>query len=414
MDGARTLYGATKLAAELLIEEYRAGLGVPAVIDRCGVIAGPWQMGKVDQGVFTHWMLAHHFGKPLSYIGFGGKGKQVRDLLHVEDLVDLVERQLLDPRGMGRAHRQRRRRPRVQPLAAGDDRDLPRADRQRGSDRAGRGDPRRRRADIPFRLREALQPGRVATTARRGAGARRHPRVDRRGRSANRPGPQHRRPRGGKGVSTNAGCDHHGGGRPDRLRGGRALRRRGLRRRRHRERHAGPLLRPRGLDLPRDRAACLPRTPSSAGRERRHPRRATQSTGSSASRRAGSSWSSTPPPSPPTTGRRAIRRPTSASTPTAPSTCSRPPAPTAPRRPSSSARPTRSTAIPRTGCRWRSWSCGWSCPSPIPTTRGSTPRCRSTPPPTRCSASPRRPPTCWCRSTAATSRCRRSASAAAA
>jgi CDP-paratose 2-epimerase len=99
LDGARTLYGATKLAAELLIEEYRAGLGVPAVIDRCGVIAGPWQMGKVDQGVFTHWMLAHHFEQPLSYIGFGGAGKQVRDLLHVEDLVDLVERQLLDPEG---------------------------------------------------------------------------------------------------------------------------------------------------------------------------------------------------------------------------------------------------------------------------------------------------------------------------
>ncbi len=95
--GARTLYGATKLAAELLIEEYRAGFGVPAVIDRCGVIAGPWQMGKVDQGVFTHWMLSHRFRQPLRYIGFGGEGKQVRDLLHVEDLVDLVERQLLEP-----------------------------------------------------------------------------------------------------------------------------------------------------------------------------------------------------------------------------------------------------------------------------------------------------------------------------
>jgi len=97
--GARTLYGTTKLAAELLIEEYRAGFGVPAVVDRCGVIAGPWQMGKVDQGVFTHWMLAHQFRNPLKYIGFGGGGKQVRDLLHVEDLVDLVERQLLDPEG---------------------------------------------------------------------------------------------------------------------------------------------------------------------------------------------------------------------------------------------------------------------------------------------------------------------------
>lgn len=97
LTGARTLYGTTKLAAELLIEEYRAAFGARAVIDRCGVIAGPWQMGKVDQGVFTHWMLAHHFKQPLSYIGFGGKGKQVRDLLHVEDLVDLVERQLLNP-----------------------------------------------------------------------------------------------------------------------------------------------------------------------------------------------------------------------------------------------------------------------------------------------------------------------------
>jgi CDP-paratose 2-epimerase len=94
--GPRTFYGTTKLAAEMLIEEYRAALGVQAVVDRCGVIAGPWQMGKVDQGVFTHWMLAHRFGNPLTYIGFGGEGKQVRDLLHVEDLVDLVERQLLD------------------------------------------------------------------------------------------------------------------------------------------------------------------------------------------------------------------------------------------------------------------------------------------------------------------------------
>jgi CDP-paratose 2-epimerase len=99
LGGARTLYGTTKLAAELLIEEYRAGFGLQAVVDRCGVIAGPWQMGKVDQGVFTHWLLAHHFGKPLSYIGFGGGGKQVRDLLHVLDVVDLVELQLLDPGG---------------------------------------------------------------------------------------------------------------------------------------------------------------------------------------------------------------------------------------------------------------------------------------------------------------------------
>ena len=95
--GWRTLYGATKLAAELLIEEYREAFGLTAWIDRCGVIAGPWQMGKVDQGVFTHWVLSHHFGLPLSYFGFGGSGKQVRDLLHVDDLTDLIELQLLEP-----------------------------------------------------------------------------------------------------------------------------------------------------------------------------------------------------------------------------------------------------------------------------------------------------------------------------
>ena len=97
LDGARTLYGTTKLSAELLIAEYAETYGLRAVIDRCGVIAGPWQMGKVDQGVFTFWLLAHRFGLDLRYIGYGGKGKQVRDLLHVDDLVELIDEQLGDP-----------------------------------------------------------------------------------------------------------------------------------------------------------------------------------------------------------------------------------------------------------------------------------------------------------------------------
>jgi CDP-paratose 2-epimerase len=97
LDGPRTLYGATKLAAELLVTEYAEAFGVPAVINRCGVIAGPWQMGKVDQGVFTYWLLAHHFGHDLRYIGYGGSGKQVRDLLHVDDLIELIDDQLERP-----------------------------------------------------------------------------------------------------------------------------------------------------------------------------------------------------------------------------------------------------------------------------------------------------------------------------
>lgn len=94
LPGPRTLYGASKLAAEILLGEYDAG---PWTVTRFGVIAGPWQMGKVDQGVFTHWLLSHRLGLPLRYIGYGGTGKQVRDLVHVEDAVDLVEMQLLDP-----------------------------------------------------------------------------------------------------------------------------------------------------------------------------------------------------------------------------------------------------------------------------------------------------------------------------
>jgi CDP-paratose 2-epimerase len=97
MEGARTLYGASKLSAELLVAEYAQSFGLATVVNRCGVVAGPWQMGKVDQGVFTYWMLAHHFKRPLAYIGFGGTGKQVRDLLHVADLAELVDDQLVRP-----------------------------------------------------------------------------------------------------------------------------------------------------------------------------------------------------------------------------------------------------------------------------------------------------------------------------
>jgi CDP-paratose 2-epimerase len=94
LEGARSLYGATKLASELLITEYAEAYGLRAVINRCGVLTGPWQMGKVDQGVFALWMLAHYFDRSLKYIGFGGTGKQVRDFLHIDDLLDLVYLQL--------------------------------------------------------------------------------------------------------------------------------------------------------------------------------------------------------------------------------------------------------------------------------------------------------------------------------
>ncbi len=92
--GVRSLYGATKLASELMIAEYSDIHGLRSVVDRCGVIAGPWQMGKTDQGFVLLWLARHHWDLPLQYIGFGGAGSQVRDVLHVDDLCDLVTWQL--------------------------------------------------------------------------------------------------------------------------------------------------------------------------------------------------------------------------------------------------------------------------------------------------------------------------------
>lgn len=92
--GARTLYGATKLASEIMVQEYAATHGLNSVINRCGVIAGPWQMGKTDQGFVVLWLMRHMQERPLDYIGFGGHGDQVRDVLHVDDLCDLVAYQL--------------------------------------------------------------------------------------------------------------------------------------------------------------------------------------------------------------------------------------------------------------------------------------------------------------------------------
>jgi CDP-paratose 2-epimerase len=94
LDGARSLYGMTKLAAELMIAEYADAYRMRTVIDRCGLIAGPRQMGKSDQGVIALWVAAHYFRRPLRYIGFGGSGKQVRDVLHIDDLCALVADQV--------------------------------------------------------------------------------------------------------------------------------------------------------------------------------------------------------------------------------------------------------------------------------------------------------------------------------
>lgn len=93
-EGARSYYGASKLASEMLAQEYAAASGLDVIINRCGVLAGAGQFGKVDQGVIALWVASHIFERPLKYVGFGGTGKQVRDLMHPDDLLALVLRQI--------------------------------------------------------------------------------------------------------------------------------------------------------------------------------------------------------------------------------------------------------------------------------------------------------------------------------
>ncbi len=92
--GSRSFYGTTKLASELLIQEYQELGGLNTVINRCGVISGPYQMGKVDQGVIVLWVARHFWKGELGYFGYGGTGKQVRDVLHIQDLFELIDLQL--------------------------------------------------------------------------------------------------------------------------------------------------------------------------------------------------------------------------------------------------------------------------------------------------------------------------------
>jgi CDP-paratose 2-epimerase len=94
LDGARSLYGMTKLAGELMVQEYADAYGFQFLINRCGLITGPWQMARSDQGVIAFWVAAHLFGRPLRYIGFGGSGKQVRDFLDIADLCTLIVEQI--------------------------------------------------------------------------------------------------------------------------------------------------------------------------------------------------------------------------------------------------------------------------------------------------------------------------------
>ncbi len=90
LNGPKTLYGATKLSSELFIEEFSYAFNLKYIINRCSVISGPLQFGKEDQGFVSLWVWRHMLNKKLKYIGYGGNGNQVRDVLHILDLCNLI------------------------------------------------------------------------------------------------------------------------------------------------------------------------------------------------------------------------------------------------------------------------------------------------------------------------------------
>lgn len=78
-------YGCSKGAADQYVIDYARTFGLPAAVFRMSCIYGPHQFGTEDQGWVAHFLISAIEGRPLTIYG---DGMQVRDILHVDDLVD--------------------------------------------------------------------------------------------------------------------------------------------------------------------------------------------------------------------------------------------------------------------------------------------------------------------------------------
>ena len=90
VENSKSIYGFTKLSSELLIKEYSYLHKIKYIVNRVALVSGPWQFGKEEQGFVSLWVWRHLNRLKLSYIGFGGTGRQVRDVLHIQDLCELI------------------------------------------------------------------------------------------------------------------------------------------------------------------------------------------------------------------------------------------------------------------------------------------------------------------------------------
>jgi CDP-paratose 2-epimerase len=80
-----TPYGCSKGAADQYVLDYAKSFGVPSVVFRMSCIYGPHQCGNEDQGWVAHFAISALEGQPITLYG---DGRQVRDILFVEDLAD--------------------------------------------------------------------------------------------------------------------------------------------------------------------------------------------------------------------------------------------------------------------------------------------------------------------------------------
>jgi CDP-paratose 2-epimerase len=90
-----SLFGASKLAADALVQEYGRYFGMNTVCFRAGCITGPRHAGAMLHGFLAYLVKCTLTGQP--YTVFGYKGKQVRDNIHAFDLVNMFWHYCLDP-----------------------------------------------------------------------------------------------------------------------------------------------------------------------------------------------------------------------------------------------------------------------------------------------------------------------------
>src|SRR5450432_1498372 len=81
-----SLFGASKVAADVLVQEYGRYFGMPTVCFRGGCLTGPGHSGTKLHGFLAYLMKCTVLGKPYRVFGYGGK--QVRDNIHSHDLVE--------------------------------------------------------------------------------------------------------------------------------------------------------------------------------------------------------------------------------------------------------------------------------------------------------------------------------------